>query len=281
MSPRQKKPPVKPEKRLEWLDRVENGESAPKIAKTDRVDARTVRKHVEIARQEKETKEARASVLRNALERHYADLCRYAESLAGSSPRGTVSYSVLDFPLAETPTVYTEQLAIALRQHLPRSHIWSYLSQIPKLYALKAEIIKKLDSKIEVEIASDSRLSTELSAQDVIPDLVTTLKAQFNLWMDGLAGLNVEDNLKPEPAENGLVNLRYGPYSLGKVKEEHVAFVGAVVTDWTARVKEWQEYRELEKVVRDIQRVERNLHDEVAVIALRRVVPGRCRYCPI
>ena len=53
MAKRTRKPPVKPEKRLEWLHRVDKeGETLVHIAESDNFDIRTVRKHVEAARQE-------------------------------------------------------------------------------------------------------------------------------------------------------------------------------------------------------------------------------------
>ena len=75
MAKRVKKPPVKPEKRLEWLQRFEkDGETLTHIAETDKFDIRTVRKHVELARMERDVHQARTEVLRNALESHYSDL---------------------------------------------------------------------------------------------------------------------------------------------------------------------------------------------------------------
>ena len=82
MAKRIKKPLVMPEKRREWYKRSEEeGESAPQIAKADKYDVRTVRKQIEIEKQEREIREARSVVLRSALENHYRDLCRYAEGL--------------------------------------------------------------------------------------------------------------------------------------------------------------------------------------------------------
>ncbi len=280
MSPRQKKPMVKPEKRQEWLERNECGESPPKIAAADGVDARTVRKHIEIARQERERKEARASVLRNALESHYADLCHYAESLGRrASDRHTTEFNMS----ASSPIPYEQQMGIALRQHLPRSPIWSYLSRRKKLYGEKGELTKELDKKIESSISSDSSLQTELTNDEsgVIPGIITALTHQAQQWVLGSAGLDPDINLISEPAEDGFVNLRYGAFVMGKVRKDHIDLVRAELIDWIARIKECGEYRNLEKTYRELERVEKDLGDEIAVIALRRVVPGRCRYCPL
>jgi hypothetical protein len=279
MSSRQKKPPVKPEKRLEWLARYENGESPPKIATTDGFDARTVRKHIEIASQEKETKEARAIVLRNALERHYADLCSYAERLLGQSS----SLRITEIGMSVTPALpYEQQLADALRQHIPRSPIWGLLNQRTKLSANKAEITKELDSKIKQDITSDSSLLVELTPEEnsVIPGLIDALTSQAQFWVLGQATLNAVDNLRAKPAENDFVELSYGAFGMGKARRGHIELVRAAIINWEARIKEWDAFHNLEKNSNDLRRVDNALRDEVAVIALRRVVPGRCRYCP-
>jgi predicted transcriptional regulator len=279
MSPRQKKPPVKPGKRQEWLERNENGESPPRIARADGFDARTVRKHIDIARQEKETKEARATVLRNALERHYADLCRYAERLIGSYPdRDNTEFGVNIRP----PLAYENELEAALRQHIPRSPIWGLLIQQAKLQTSKTEFIRQLNNKIEKDVTSDAKLTETLSPEEnqVIPSLVAALKSQVELWARGQPGLNVTNNLKAQPSEGGLVDLSYDRFGMGKVKQEHVELVREAINDWTALIKEWETFHDLERALRDLERVRKNLRDKVAVIALRRVVPGRCRYCP-
>ncbi|MBA7611805.1 hypothetical protein ES703_19036 [subsurface metagenome] len=81
--------------------------------------------------------------------------------------------------------------------------------------------------------------------------------------------------------EEGFVNLRYGFSQMGKVKEEHVRIIRDVLEDWELRIKQWEEYQKLEKSFTELRRVEKNLRDELAVITLRRIVPGRCKYCPL
>jgi len=111
MTRRIKKPAVRPELRREWLRRNETeGESPPEIAKQDGYDVRTVRKQIEIERQERERREARSIVLRQALEKHYADICTFAQKLDSHITGDTGSLS----------TIKSEPMWIALREHMPR-----------------------------------------------------------------------------------------------------------------------------------------------------------------
>ena len=114
MSKRIKKPTVKLEQRVQWLRRYEAGESAARIADSDEFDVRTVRRHIEEARQEREVREATVMVLRSALENHYADLCRLAEKLDAEIAREEPIYSLLG----------DDRMLSALKQHLPRSTLW-------------------------------------------------------------------------------------------------------------------------------------------------------------
>lgn len=279
MSPTRKKTSVSSEKALDWLERNERGESPPVIAQVDGYDPRTVRKYLEIARQERESKEARGSVLRNALERHYADLCRYAERLTVRSSGGHAGES--GESMSRT-VQYEPQLGAALREHLPRSPIWTYLKRIEKLNMDKAELNGRLRSVIESSIASDSDLSRLTTEESVaVPMLIDAMKSQVEGWLQGLPGLNIADNLNVDSVENGFTNIHYGHFNLGRVREEHVDLVRRAITDWTASVKQMEEYLNVERTVREIEGVEKKLNDEIAVIVLRRVIPGRCKYCPL
>ena len=277
MGKRIKKPIIRPDQRFDWLSRYENGESPPKIAKKDKVDVRTVRKHIELAKQEMEVKEARSMVLRNALERHYEDLCDYARTLGGQSSERT--------PGIQAPS--PEYMDIALRQHLPRSPIWSYINQKDSLQQRITQLTEEIDSKIEEGIKSDSRLNTKLTEGEpgLIHWIIAVLKFQVEQWSRGGRGLSVKENLIAERPQEGFVNLHYGAFQLGKAKQNRAKKVREtireVLQDWESNIKQLEEFEKLKKSFLELRRVEKNLDDEIAVITLRRVVPGRCRYCPL
>ena len=69
--------------------------------------------------------------------------------------------------------------------------------------------------------------------------------------------------------------------NLGKVKKGNVELIRKIISDWTARAQEWKEFDELKKTESELRRVHQNLNDEIAVISLRHVLPGRCKYCPL
>ncbi len=278
MEKRTRKPPIKPEVRRDWLRRNdEDGESPPQIAAKDKFDVRTVRKQIDLAKQERETREARSVVLRNALERHYDDLRKFAEKLNSEiSGVGNVP-SLPDDDLMEA----------ALRQHLPRSPIWGYMSKWQNLRQRADEEQQQLEMIIEESVKTDHRLTPLINASldGIVPGTVSVLVAEAQRWSHGNTGYSLKDSLVMEPAGEGLVNLRFGSSHMGIVEGEHseryAKIVRDVIEDLESRIRDQEDYRNLEKTIAEIGRLGGKLREELAVIRLRRIVPGRCKYCPL
>jgi chemotaxis protein histidine kinase CheA len=278
MVKRTRKPPIKPELRRDWLRRnEENGESPPQIAANDKYDIRTVRKQIELAKQEREAREARSLVLRNALEQHYDDLRKFAEKLNSQ-------ISGLDnIPQSQDDDL----IEAALRQHLPRSPIWSYMSKWQSLCQKSNEQMQNIESLIEQAAKEHPKLTplVDTGLNGIIPGIVVALTFQAKQWSHGNGGLNPKDNLLTEPVGEGFVSLRYGFSQMGKIDAEHAdrytEMVREVLVDLESSLRDSETYHDLEKTVAEIGRLGRKLREELAVIRLRRIVPGRCKYCPL
>jgi len=278
MAKRTRKPPIKPEVRRDWLRRnEENGETPPQIAAEDRYDVRTVRKQIDLGKQEREAREARSVVLRNALERHYDDLRKFAEKLNSEISGVSNVPSSPDDDLME----------VALRQHLPRSPLWGYMSKLQNLQQRVDEEQQKLEMVIEESVKADGRLTPLINAglDGIVPGTVAVLVAEAKQWSHGNIGHSLKDSLVMEPAGEGLVNPRFGFSHMGIMEVEHseryVKIVHDVLEDLGSRLRDWEDYRDLEKTIAEIGRLGGKLREELAVIRLRRIVPGRCKYCPL
>ncbi len=277
MGKRYKKPPVKADQRRDWLRRSEMGESVPKIADSGDFDVRTVRKHIELAKQEREMKEARAAVLRNALERHYDDLRSYAEMLNSWWISGVNVEPIQDSNFIEA----------ALREHLPRSPIWSYISKLRSLNQKRSDLPQKIKSLIQEAVRTDARLMPIVSAglDTVTVGIVQALISQASLWSQGNKGLSLKDDLIIEAPEERFVRCHYGIFEIARMDIEHsqeyVRIIRQVLEDLESHLREWEEYRDLEKTIAEITRVTSKLGEELAIIRLRRIVPGHCKYCPL
>jgi len=273
MTKRIKKPPITPEQRRDWLKRYDQGEKPPRIADSDDVDVRTVRLHLNKALEEREIKEARTMVLRNALELHYADLCSFAEKLDSDIKQlRTISLS---------PT--EKRMEASLRQHLSRSPIWRYLTRWDTLHQKISKIKPEVDGKLEKEVKSDTRLDPIVSDGEiaVIPGIIGALVFQVDQWSQGYSGLKLNCDFIYEPTDERSGNLRYGFSQMDKVKQEHVAIIREFLEDFESRLKNWEEYNDLEKSFTELKLLRQKLRDELAIIILRRIVPGKCKYCPL
>ena len=281
MAKRIKKPPVELGKRQDWLKRYELGESPPHIAQTDSFNVKTVRTHIELAKQEREVKENRGMVSRNAMDRHYSDLgnamvrhysdlCEYAEKLSALAHGENAAESSRE-----------EYILSALRQHLPRSPIWNYLKQREDLNQQIDRLRQQAAKKLEEEVKSVSRLSSRPDLSEIVAlGMIDLLKFQLDKWAQGHHGLNIKDSLSEQSA-GGLVDLYYGIFHLGNIKGKDVALIKEVLYNLELRIRQLKEYKKLEKLYAELKQVENDLEEELAVITLRRIVPGSCRYCPL
>jgi len=274
MEKRFRKPATKPDLRQTWLRRYEiDGESPPQIAAKDGYDVRTVRKQIEIAKEEREKRETRSIVLRNALESHYRDLCKYAEDLNSTiMGENRLSLSALD-----------HYMEAALRQHLPRSPIWKELNKLAQLNKKVDELEDDARKRLKDEIEHDSRLSEILAAGEsqAITGLNEVLIFQVKSWAQGQRGLNIKDDFKAKPAEKGFASVQYGFAHMGNVKKEHATDISEVLKDFESKITGWAQFEDLRKSYAELKRVKASLQDELAIITHKRIVPGKCKYCPI
>ncbi len=97
----------------------------------------------------------------------------------------------------------------------------------------------------------------------------------------GAQGPNLPENFRTIPKESGLVKIEYGAFLIGDQDEKEVGNIRSMIEDWQQRVISWQEYNDLKKYTDRLLEIKDRIRDELAVIILRRRVPGHCRYCPL
>ncbi len=274
MGRRSRKPPVKPEVRRAWLRRYEeDGESPPQIATADSFDVRTVRKQIERARGEREVRETRSTVLRNAVESHYRDLCKLAEALEAEIKQHKIIPSQLK----------DSRMCSALREHMPRLPLWKKLGRWDSVLEEIANLEDAIKAQLREEIEHDSRLNEIVAAGEngVIPGMVEVLNFQMKKWVRGWKGLSIDDDFRAKSVEDDLVDIEYGSFHMGKVKEKHATTIREVLMDFESKITSWEPYEKMQRLLTELERLKLSLQDELAIVILRRIVPGRCKYCPI
>jgi hypothetical protein len=112
--------------------------------------------------------------------------------------------------------------------------------------------------------------------------LITFFKFQLGEWASGRSGLSIKDHATKSPLpDDGFFEYAYGGFHFGKVREEEIPIIELVTADWQARMKDWEELANLIRIREELKRLDSKLNDDLMIIILRRVLPGRCRYCPI
>ncbi len=274
MAKRIKKAPVTPQVRRQWFKRYEEGgESAPEIAKADGYDVRTVRKLIETERQERERREVRSLVLRQAMEQHHADLCGFARKL-NDAISGTEHIPA---------RLQEDHMWSALKEHLPRSPIWKTLDQretlLQQIDHLKNEIAKLASKELK------QRIADRITEKDQIAELSAkvTNVVIFNLEAStaGEAAILTSSGLKVMPAQDGMHEMKWGAYEIGVFPEETANKVQKVLIDLLEEIFGWSQFKKIQSLFNELNRVKRTLKDELAIVILRRITHGKCRYCPL
>jgi len=274
MTKRVRKMPVKPELRRQWLRRYEEeGESSPQIAKVDGFDVRTVRKQIELERQERERREAKSLVLRRALEQHYADLCAFAQRLTAQvTTEGRTLLVLRD-----------ERMWSALREHMPRSIVWKSLDKWEHIQSQIEQLEIEMAKSFEEKVKSTLPLDFVTAPQEVglTDGVILALAFHCKVMAQGRQGLLGRTDFALRQLADQVTDIQLGAFYICRVPNDQVTDIKNLVTEVLDEVTTWNSYHDLERLYAELKRVQRVLEDELAIITLRRIVPGRCKYCPI
>jgi uncharacterized protein (UPF0335 family) len=123
----------------------EDGQSVSELAKTVGYDVRTVKKQTEMAYQEREGREARSLVLRQAVEKHYAGLLSLAEKMDSGIVQ---SY----LPMG----IKSDRMWTALHEHLPRSPLWKLIDKMEHLNDEARNIEKRAEQRLWDKVGGES-----------------------------------------------------------------------------------------------------------------------------
>lgn len=110
---------------------------------------------------------------------------------------------------------------------------------------------------------------------------LSRLVHQVKEWARGREGLKINSDIHLEKISEGRVRIRYGFSHFGELEESSVEIIKAVLIDFESELKNRPEYIETEKLYGKLGRLKTSIGESLTVILLRRIVPGRCKYCPL
>lgn len=274
MGKRVKKPTVKPEVARKWLQRFEDeGEPISSIATSDSYDARTVRKQIEKARLQMEAKDVRQAVLKEAVQKHHADILSFVEKLKTTLTR--------DEPSALNSYFKDDPMYRALREHMPRIRLWRNITKSEQLVPKYSDSKDKLRKRIRDEIKAQSNLDFMISSEShgLSEGLIEGLMFHLQSVARDEQGLNGID-YKLQETDHG-IRIERGAFGIALVPKNEVQGVQNLLDMLIKGSVKWEEYQKLQRVSQEFLRVRRSLQDELTKIILKRFVSGECRYCPI
>ena len=265
-----KKPLVKPLMRLEWLRRLEEGEPLYKLAKSVDFDVRTVKKQTEMASEEREGHEARIMALRQALEKHYADLLTFTDRLDSAVIHFSLPMGIRD-----------DRMWGALRAHLPRSPVWKLIDKMERLN----------DDIRDIEKRAEQRLWDEVRKENSFKLVSQTGVEEIELHDKGLLGAmsyHLHQNppvTLPDITISSISDDRTTLYCEGcdcaSVSTGQLKKAREFTADLMTQVCQWPENEELRKTLSARAKVTGEIREELATLILKRIVPGHCKYCPV
>jgi len=260
------------EQRLKWLRRYEDGDSIFKIATDTGYDHRTVKKHIELAKMEKELKDERSIVLRNALEHHFSDLLNIVE----------IVITRVNADRAVEFTGDEKFLSDALLRHIPRSPIWPLLRRWNSCIEEIAQLTDKMRSSLDLTLAGDTELKAVNASTDGQLFRVMDALLMFNAVerSRGRPGLDVK-NLKKERRSSGLWAVSCGFAEFSDLGDNDLKALESALTRIESDLQASKEFDELKDNYRRLADTQAKLKEELRVIKWKRIVPGRCRLCPI
>jgi len=271
MVKKDRKPRIPPGKGREWLEKIESGIPIKEISVKEYYDPRTIKKHIREAQQEREAHQARASVLRGALEKHYEDLCELAVKIEETVMGGREVTLDLTEPYKWK----------ALKQHKPKAPLWEHIKQWNNLLS-EIEVLRQ-DAHTAIEDYLNKAATSEkaFKYKGVLAGTIALFKHQFDRWLTGDKGLTIEDIFKVEPIDDQYSNFSCGFSQMGKVKNDDINEIKNAVISYGNKIKSWKTSINIQKLYTiNRSEIRTRIIDELAIIKLKRVVPGHCNYCP-
>jgi hypothetical protein len=83
------------------------------------------------------------------------------------------------------------------------------------------------------------------------------------------------------PGDERTTGVSLGEVLIGRIPDNQVVKVKEMLGHLLQEVTTLPEHDDMSRHLDEQRRIRRALDDELAIIMLRRIVPGRCKYCPI
>jgi hypothetical protein len=262
---------VSPEVRQEWLQLFEERGLSPKAIgeRYNNYTAVTVRRHLATARQERERRETRFVVLRDAMELHYKDLLQLLE-------RAQATISEED-SIAE---IMRDRRWKALVEHMPKLPLWRLIASWEGKLGEISDAMANIKAMTTTELRTSPGFAEAFAGLDM-PTVSRAFEEQAKAWRNKSRGFDIARDLKITPGEEGMSNVKVRAYDLGECRADQAQAVTQVLLDFREKLHDSSEVKAIGKAEERLKALAPELDEELATAILRRVLPGHCKYCPV
>jgi hypothetical protein len=266
---RGKKPAVSSYDRRRWLEELESGRGITEITRAAGRDIRVVKRHIEMAQEERQIAHARRDFLLDRLEQHQGDLLNEVQRLRRVVSQYPPTQLIPDDPMER-------RLHDALREHTRRLPLKGLLELYEGAVAEFRQARDNVSNQIgEREAQLVSRLPEEVVTYPWTPALVEAL--ELGMKLDEASGRTHVSEKQGEGMYEiswGSAHLTRSPVSEAMVPiivEAHKKLLSGAESNRTLFQQHHQRLKELIDLV----------VEELDVFVIKRLVPGHCRYCPL
>jgi hypothetical protein len=263
-------PVISPKERLKWLEKLEDGQGITSISQEAERDIRIIKRNIDLAREERQTIRVRHDFLLGKLEQHQGDLLDEVRRL---------KEFVTHFPPKLVPDEPVQNLIReALLEHvnrLPLKGLFQRWEETRMNFEKELDAVR-LDLSLR-ESENKSNLPKEFGTLDWSPSIVEALESEPA--PDGIMLMNLKHYQHPR------VKGQYHPYwgatrltqhPLGKGQTNLVIKAHEELVEYSSKyVPSFDQWRKRFKEISE------QVIGELDVFIIKRMVPSKCKYCPI
>jgi hypothetical protein len=259
------KPSISSYDRRRWLEQLNAGTGVTEIARAAGRDIRVVKRHIEIAGEEVMKASVRKEFMLGRLQQHQDDLLDEVERIR----------TIVRLPVPRTliPGEARNKIYEAFREHVKKTVLNGLLDNYAEIVeednVLRSTITNRMYQK-ELESEKNLPQVTEANrwASGIAEDMISGFIPDANAYslkkqVDGMYEVQYKDrNLVRNALQKG---------DAKAVEAAHKKLV-ELAGEYKPEVVEYRQKRKdmAEKII-----------EELDILGVKRMVPGRCRYCPI
>ena len=208
---------------------------------------------------------------------HYQELCKLAGNIKSEVEK--------DRPISADLT--NNPLWSALQQHIPRSATWKNIDRWNACHGKLAKINSEIPELLRKKILSEPRLNfmNIVGNEQIILNFIDFFSFRIDQKIKGITCLDIEKYVRVGQKGEQLYAAMVGAYNVGPInpemEQEQVSILKQVLYDFESDFIEWLKSQELQSIYNELNSLKKNITEELDVIILRRVVPGRCKYFPL